>query len=372
MGWFILMNIFSVLLSLVRTRNLSDQDKDLEILILARQLTILQRKLDKPIRPNRADKLILSVLTNRLKILSNQSTAQLQSVIRIFQPSTVMRWHRQLVRLKWTHKRKNQGGRPPIDKELEYLIVRLAKENPRWGYDKIEGELLKLGFVVPPSTIQIKLRKHNIQPAPVRGGSSSWRHLLSHYKDQILATDFFTVETIALKTLYVLFFIELGSRRVHISGVTPNPNQLWTTQQARNLLWDIDHSDPSFRFLIHDNDLKFSSTFDTVFLSEGFHVIHTSYRAPNANAFAERWIRSVREECLDHILILNDTHLRRVLLEYTNTYYNISRPHQGINQQSPLPRGQPSSRSIIHKRKILGGIINDYHRAPAHSSFLLH
>jgi putative transposase len=281
-----------------------------------------------------------------------------------------MRWHRQLVRLKWTYKRKNNGGRPPIDQELEYLIVRLAKENPSWGYGKIEGELLKLGFIARRSTIQNKLRKHNIQPASVRGGSVSWRHLMSHYKDQILATDFFTVETIALRTLYVLFFIELGSRQVHISGVTPNPSQFWTSQQARNLLWEFDGADPSFRFLIHDNDKKFSSLFDSIFLSEGFHVIHTPYRAPNANAFAERWIRSVREECLDHILIFNAAHLRRVLLEYTNAYYNIARPHQGIKQRTPLPRGQPSTSGAIHKRKILGGIINDYHRVPTPSSFL--
>lgn len=169
----------------------------------------------------------------------------------------------------------------------------------------------------------------------------------------------------------MLFFIELGTRRVHISGVTPNPNGLRTTQQARNLFWEIDHADPAFRFLIHDNDKKFSSMFDTVFLSEGFDVIHTPYRAPNANTFAERWVRTVREECLDHILIINATHLRKVLLEYTNTYYNLARPHQGINQQSPLPRGQPSNSGTIRKRKVLGGIINDYHRAPAHSSILL-
>jgi len=286
MGWFILTNIFSALLSLFRVRTLSEQEKNLEILILRKQLTILQRKIDNPIKPNRSDKMILSVLTKRLKNISNRPTAQLQSVIRIFQPSTVIRWHRQLVRLKWTHNRVNQGGRPPIDKDLEHLIIRLAKENPRWGYDKIEGELLKLGFIARRSTIQNKLRKHNIQPASVRGGSVSWRHLMSHYKDQILATDFFTVETIALKTLYVLFFIELGSRRVHISGVTPSPNQFWTSQQARNLLWEIDGADPSFRFLIHDNDKKFSTMFDTIFLSEGFHVIHTPYRAPNANGYA--------------------------------------------------------------------------------------
>jgi len=357
---------------LFSVRSLSEQEKDLEILILRKQLEIIFRKSHSAIKPNRADKVILSVLATRLKKISNRSTAQLRPIFRIFQPRTVLRWHRQLVRCKWTYKGTNKGGRPPINQELENLIIRLAKENPHWGYGKIEGELLKLGFVVSQTTIQNKLRKHFILPTSVRGGSISWRQLLTHYKDQILATDFSTVETITLKTLYVLFLIELGTRRVHISGVTPNPNQVWTIQQARNLLWEIEDSDPAFRFLIHDNLKKFSSMFDTIFLSEGFHVIPTPYRATNANAFAERWIRTVREVCLDHILIINAAQLRSVLIEYANNYYNISRPHQGINQQSPLPRGQPSTSGKIHKRKILGGIINDYHRgSTTNSPFLI-
>ena len=164
------------------------------------------------------------------------------------------------------------------------MILKLAKESPRWGYAKIEGELLKLGFKISRTTIQNILRKHDILPASVRGGSIGWRHLMTHYKDQILATDFFTVETIALQTLYVLFFIELGSRRVHISGATPHPTGLWTTQQAKNLVWELDHMDTTFRFLIHDNDTKYSTAFDTVFQSRGLHVIPTPYCAPNATA----------------------------------------------------------------------------------------
>ena len=204
----------------------------------------------------------------------------------IFKPDTVLRWHHKLVRRKWTFQRKGILGRPRLSTELENFILRLAKENPRWGYGKIEGELLKLGFKVSRTTIQNTLRKHNIQPASLRGGSVSWRHLLAHYKDQILATDFFTVETIKLQTLYVLFVIEVGSRRVPISGISPNPNSFWTTQQARQLAWELDHVDPSFCFLIQDNDTKFSTIFDTFFQSEGFHVIHTPYRAPNANGYA--------------------------------------------------------------------------------------
>jgi hypothetical protein len=274
----------------------------------------------------------------------------MRAVIRILQPETVLRWHRELVRLKWTYKRKNKGGRSLIEQEPESLI--LAKENPRWGYGKIEAELIKLGFTISRTTIQKTLRRHNILPAPVRGGSIGWRHLISHYKQQILATDLFTVETIKLKTLYVLFFIELGTRRVHISGVTSNPTGGWTTQQARQLVWKFDDRKAEFHFLVHDNDTKFSDKFDSVFRSAGMQVIRTPYQAPNANSFAERRICTVREERLDHILILNEAHLRRVVREYVESYNNLARPHLGLYQGTPLPRGQPVRSGAVQKRAV--------------------
>jgi putative transposase len=183
---------------------MSDSEKDLEILILRHQLNILERKQKRTIQPNRAEKLILAVLTARLKEATNRPASQLRDVIRIFQPETVLRWHRELVRRKWTFKRKAKGGRPRISRELEALIVRLARENSRWGYGKIEGELLKLGFTVSVSTVGNVLNRHGLLPAPVRHGSIGWRHLMRHYRQQLLACDFFTVETIWLQTLYVL------------------------------------------------------------------------------------------------------------------------------------------------------------------------
>jgi hypothetical protein len=240
----------------------------------------------------------------------------------------------------------------------------LAQENPRWGYGKIQGELIKLGFKVSQSTIRSILLRHGLLPAPVRSGSIGWKRLMTHYKDQILACDFFTVETIWLKTIYVLFFIELGSRRVHFAGITTHPNQIWVTQQARQLVWKLHKQDASLRFLIHDNDSKFSKSFDIVFQSEGFHVIHTPYNAPNANALAERWVRTIRGECLDHLLILSAYHLKRVLSEYIDDYYNIARPHQGIGQRIPIPNKFQKNTGPIQRRKILGGIINNYYRAP--------
>ena len=192
MGWFILTQLISTLIEIVRLGRLSDNEKDLEILILRHQLVILERKQKQRIMPNRAEKLFLAVLTARLKTVANRPASQLRGVIRIFQPETVLRWHREMVRRKWPFKRKAKGGRPRISQELEALIVRLARENGRWGYGKIEGELLKLGFTISASTIRNVLNRHGILPAPVRYGSIGWRHLMRHYRQQLLACDFFT------------------------------------------------------------------------------------------------------------------------------------------------------------------------------------
>jgi len=169
---------------------------------------------------------------------------------------------------------QNKGGRPSISKELEELILRLARENPRWGYGKIQGEIIKLSFKVSQSTVRNILDRHGIQPVPVRNGSIGWRHLMTHYKDQILACDFFTIETIRLQTIYVPFFIELGIRRIHFAGCIEKPDAIWTTQQARQLIWNLDDSSHTFRFLIHDHDTKFSSLFDNVFISDE-HKCHS-------------------------------------------------------------------------------------------------
>jgi len=362
MGWFILTHIFATIFSFSAIGRLSDWEKDLEILLLRQQLAILQRKSKHPVKPSRIEKLTLAVLTTKFKQTTQQTANQLRDVIRIFQPETVLRWHRELVRRKWTYPNKNKGGRPPISKETENLILQIARENSRMGYGKIVGALLKLGFKVSLTTVRNVLARHSVQPAPVRSGSIGWRQLMAHYQDQILACDFFTVETAFLKTFYVFFFIELGSRQVHLAGITTNPNQLWVTQQARQLVWELSDRDKPLRFLIHDNDSSFCQAFDAVFESEGLQVIHTPFQAPNANSVAEHWIRSAREECLDLILIINAQHLQRVLREYIE-FYNTARPHQGIGQQTPIPY-ELSATGTIRRRYILGGIIRDYDRTP--------
>lgn len=364
MTWFFLSQIFATLLEFVLIGRLSEREKDLEILILRHQLDIMERRQKTPIKPTLAERMTLAVLTHKLKRISNKSAHELRDALRIFQPATVLKWHRQLVKRKWTQEHKNCGDRPKISQETQDLIVRLAQENPRWGYGKIEGEMLKLGIKVSQTTIRHVLGRNGIVPAPIRYGSIGWRQLMSHYKEQILACDFFTVETIWLKTLYVFFFIELGTRRVHLAGITTNPDSAWVAQQARQFIWELDDSDATFRFLIRDRDSKFTDKFDSVFQSEGIHVIVTPLRAPNANAYAERWVRTVREECLDHILVINERHLLKILKTYI-AYYETARPHQGLNQRMPKPSKQSRHSGSVQKHRILGGIINDYYRAPA-------
>jgi putative transposase len=342
----------------------SNSELMLENALLRKQLAIVEQQLEKPVRLSRAERLSLAVISAKLKAVSGRSLKQLHEVIRLVQPETVFKWHRELVRRKWAHQRQQVGGQPRTNREIEQLVVQLARENGDWDYGKIKGELARLGHTMSRETIANILARHGIPPAPEWGGSPSWRHLMTHYKDQLLACDFFTVETLFLQTIYVFFFIEVGRRRVHFAGCTTNPNAIWVVQQARHMVWELEERDPPIRFLIHDNDTSFTQAFDTVFRSEGIKVIHTPYRAPNANAHAERWIRSVREECLDKLLIINQAHPRRVMREFV-TYHNTARPHQSIEQQIPMPDPEPIGMGSVRCRNVLGGIIHDYYREAA-------
>lgn len=363
MFWIGIMHICSTLIDWLRIGQLSEQEKDLEILLLRQQLALVERKLNKPLRVSRIERLTLAVAATKLKSMTNRTIAQLDDIIRIFKPDTVIGWHRALVKRKWTYQNKSKRGRPRTAKKIERLIIRLALENKDWGYGKIEGELRKLGIEIDEDTIANILERHGIPPAPQRGGSSRWRHLMTHYKGQILACDFFTIETLFLKTLYVLFFIDLGTRQVYFAGCTDHPTKAWVTQQARQIVWQLEDRETPIRFLIHDRDTKFTQSFDTVFRSEKVKIIRTPYRAPNANAFAERWVRTVREECLDKLIIINQQHLRRVMLEYIS-YYNTARPHQGIEQTIPIPQDKSvDDAEPVVCHDVLGGIIHDYQRA---------
>jgi putative transposase len=256
------------------------------------------------------------------------------------------------------------ADRPSIPRDLRDLIVRFAKDNPRWGYKRIQGELKKLGHEVSAMTIRDVLRRSGVGPAPRRMGPS-WSEFLRAQASAILACDFFTVYGAWGRTIYVLFAIELSRRRVHLAGCTARPNDAWVTQQARNLSMAFADPGNDFRFLIHDRDTKFTAAFDEVFRTDGIEIIKTPIRAPRANAIAERWIKSARTELLDWVLILGERHLRAALSEYVD-HYNGSRPHRSLDLTIPEPSGRDSesvSNFRVHRRARLGGLINEYYEA---------
>lgn len=276
-------------------------------------------------------------------------------------PETILRWNRQLVAAKWTYPQR-RPGRPPLDRHLVDLIVRLARENRRWGYMRIQGELRKLGLSVSATSIRSVLLRNNLGPTP-RRSSLTWRKFLKAQAAGVVACDFFTVATVRLKTLYALFFIELGTRRVRLGGVTTNPDRAWMVQQAREYSMGTEVTAPP-RFLIHDRDSKFSRPFDEVFAVDGVKVILTPVRAPNANAHAERWVRTVREECLDWMLIFGRRHLVRILGIYIE-HYNRERPHRSRGLCTPLGPGECNDRpeakaSSVCRRDRLGGLLHEY------------
>jgi transposase InsO family protein len=242
----------------------------------------------------------------------------------------------------------------------------MARENPTWGYRRIHGELVGLGITLAPSTIWAILRRHGIEPAP-RRAELSWAQFLRAQASAIIACDFLTVDTVWVRRLYVLFFIELANRRVHFGGVTANPNERWVTQQARNLVMILAEREQPVRFLVRDRDSKFTRSFDEVFRSEDIRVIRTPVRAPRAKAHAERWVGSLRHECLDRILIVGRRQLEQVVRAYIR-HHNEHRPHRSLEQHPPLAKPPPAAEpppNQIGRRDRLGGLLHEYHAIAA-------
>jgi len=282
----------------------------------------------------------------------------------IVTPATLLRWQRRLAAKRWTSARP--VGRPPLQRDTRELVLRLARENPLWGYQRIVGELKGLGIVVSATTVRTWLRAAGLGPAGTRG-TTTWREFIRVHRESILAVDFFTVDTIWLQRLYVLFSIELATRRVHVAGCTSNPNAPWVAQQARQLSWTVAERPSPRRFLIRDRDQKVTDTFDDVFRSEAIAVVRTPFRTPQANGVAERFVRTVRSECLDQLLIFNQQHLEQILTAFID-HYNGHRPHRALSLSPPAPRLSTVAPSVpgdarIVRRDRLGGAVHEYVRA---------
>ncbi len=351
-AYLMLCRLFELAVLLCR----SERSKELEILVLRHELVILRRQASRP-QARRVDRMLLAALSRSLP----RSAWTIFSV----SPRTLLRWHARLVARRWTYPHK-QPGRPSLERRTRELVLRLARENPSWGYQRIAGELRGFGIAVSASSVRSILAAAGVPPVPERDGLS-WRRFLRQQAAAVLACDFLTVETVWLKRIYVLFFISLERRRIELVATTSNPDGVWVTQQARNLFMALDDPNRPFRFLIHDRDSKFSRSFDEVFRSEGIDVIRTPVHAPNANAHAERWVRTIRSECLDRCLILGSRHLEHLLRVYRE-HYNRHRPHRSLALEPPnairpvaAERVTPTAR--VCRRDLLGGLIHEYQLA---------
>jgi transposase InsO family protein len=291
----------------------------------------------------------------------------LDEVLNLVTPDTLLAWYRNLIVRKWTYARRGPG-RPCVSKEITELVLRMARENPSWGYDRLQGALSNLGHSVSSSTVANILKRNGIEPAPERGKCTSWRTFLKAHWDVIAATDFFTIEVLTLRglvTYYVLFVIHLSTRRIVIAGATPNPNGAFMMQMARNLTDEFDGFLSNHNYLIMDRDTKFTEAFRDAIEREGVEPIRCPPRSPKCNAHAERFVRSIKEECLERMILLGECSLRRALRDY-GIHYLRERNHQGVDNLLLEPTNViPFPTGPVQRRERLGGMLNYYHREAA-------
>jgi putative transposase len=350
----VLLSLAYRLLVLVR----SDLSKDVELLVLRHENQVLRRQLSGRLRWDHADRFWLAALSG---LVSRRRWAEVFPV----SPATILRWHRNLAARKWDYASRRRPGRPSTGTSVKALIIRMARENPAWGHRRIQGEMARLGHVIAASTVWEILHAAGIDPAPRRAGPT-WRQFLAAQAHAIIACDFLVVDTVLLQRLYVLVFIEHGTRRLHVAGVTVCPTGAWAAQQARNLAMDLGERLGTLRFLIHDRDPVFTAAFGEVFKAEGLRIITTLPKTPRMNAICERVNGTLRRELLDRILILGERHLALVLREYVS-HYNGHRPHQSRQQQPPDMQAQPvpavADLRSVRRKPVVAGVINEYHHA---------
>jgi transposase InsO family protein len=319
----------------------------LENILLRQQLVVLKRQVKRPALTWR-DRALFVLLTSKLPTWK-------ESLV-IVQPETVLRWHRDLFRWVWRRKsRPRKRGRPPLSDDIVDLIKQLAQENRTWGAERIRGELLKLGIRVSKSAIQKYIREVRKPGAP----KQTWATFLRNHAREIWSCDFLQTYDSLFRTMFVFVIIELNSRRLVHFGVTRNPTDAWLAQQLR----EATPFAQGPRYLIRDNDRKYGRLFARVAEGTGIEVLRTPFGAPKANAICERFLGSVRRECLDYFLILSERHLHRTMKEYQE-YFNQARPHQGIGQRipcQPLQVAEPLGSKQVVSHPVLGGLHHDYH-----------
>jgi putative transposase len=298
-------------------------------------------------------------LAAKAKVLGRRTLNHVASFVT---PDTLMRWHRRLIAAKWTYKAKGRVGRPGLMKGIKALIIRMATENPAWGYSRIQGELKGVGHTVARTTVSNVLQANGIKPAPDR--PSSWRSFIKAHWGQIAAMDFFTAEVwtpVGLKTYYVLFAIDLKSRRVHICAITRHPNEAFMAQVARNLTDCVDGFLMNHRVLIRDRDCLFTTRFTSALEGAGVRNVLTPVRAPNCNAYAERFVLTIKSECLGKMILFGEGSLRRACSEFV-VHYHTERAHQGLGNERVV-RGAKIWSGEVECAERLGGILKHYRRA---------
>jgi hypothetical protein len=340
-----------------------DQELLARIEYLAAENRILKAQLKGRLKLSDAERATLAEIGHRL---GRKALAEVATVAR---PDTILAWYRKLLARKFDGSKARRGpGRPRISREVEQLIVRMAQENHDWGYDRIVGALANLGYQVCDQTVGNVLQRHGLPPAPERKHTTTWSAFIRIHLALLAATDFFTAEVLTLRglaTYYVLFFIHLESRRVDIAGITVHPDERWMQQIARNVTMEGCGALRDCRYLLHDRDTKYTQSFRAIIASGHVEPLVLPARSPNLNAYAERWVRSVKEECLSKVMLFGERSLRRALKEYVE-HYHAERNHQGKGNVLLFPR----NRNVHRRRPVqcaerLGGLLRYYHREAA-------